>query len=166
MSPDRENSIIEVSMAGMEISSAPSIMITRGLGSCIGIVLYDSQKKIGALAHPMLPDISKSRVRSNPAKFVDAVIDITINKLRNRNCRINLLEAKIFGGAHMFSTIPHNSPFNIGLKNVSKAKEILNSLNIKVVAEDTGGNYGRTIEFDLSTGNVKVKTLFHGEKVL
>jgi len=162
----RKDNVIEVGMAEMRISSAPDVMITRGLGSCVGITLYDPVKKIGALAHPMLPDIDKAKVKSNPAKFVNSVIDMMIGEFNNRGCRVNSLRAKLFGGGHMFSAIPYDSPFNIGIKNVNKVKEVFDYLKIRIVVEDTGGNYGRTIEFDLSTGFVKVKTLFHGEKKL
>jgi len=166
MNLSREGDIIEVGMAEMKVSSAPSVMITRGLGSCVGITLYDPVKKIGALAHPMLPDIDKAKAKSNPAKFVNSVIDMMVKEFTSKGCRTHSLKAKIFGGGHMFSTIPYDSPFNIGVKNVEKVKEILDSLKIKIVDDDTGGNYGRTIVFDLSTGVVKVKTLFHGEKKL
>ncbi len=166
MNLSREGKIIEVGMAEMRISSAPGVMVTRGLGSCVGITLYDPIKKIGALAHPMLPDIDKARVKSNPAKFVNSVIDMMVKEFTSKGCKIHSLKAKVFGGGHMFSAIPYDSPFNIGIKNVNKVKEVFNSLKIKIVAEDTGGNYGRTIEFDLSTGLVKVRTLFHGEKRL
>ncbi|MFH1767841.1 MAG: chemotaxis protein CheD [Candidatus Omnitrophota bacterium] len=66
-------------MAEVKISSAPDILTTRGLGSCVGIVLYDSIKQIGGLAHPMLPDIEKARIKTNPAKFVDSVIKMMID---------------------------------------------------------------------------------------
>ena len=164
MNSDNTENIIEVSMADMKIASAPGVMITRGLGSCVGITLYDLTKKIGALAHPMLPDINKARRKSNPAKFVNSAIDAMLEELDKRKCRRYSLKAKLFGGSHMFSAIPYDSPFNIGAKNVDKAKEYLDSLGIKIVKEDVRGNYGRTIEFNLSTGIVKVKTLFHGEK--
>jgi len=164
MREDRKGSFIEVGMAEMKIASAPEVLITRGLGSCVGIVLYEPLSKIGGLAHPMLPDIEKAKIKSNRAKFVNSVVEAMVEELIKKGARKTALIAKIFGGGHMFSAIPYDSPFNIGIKNVSKAKEVLNSLKIRIVAEDTGGNYGRTIEFHLSTGEVKVKTLFHGVK--
>ena len=123
MNLSREGDIIEVGMAEMKVSSAPSVMITRGLGSCVGITLYDPVKKIGALAHPMLPDIDKAKAKSNPAKFVNSVIDMMVKEFTSKGCRTHSLKAKIFGGGHMFSTIPYDSPFNIGVKNVEKVKE-------------------------------------------
>jgi len=161
---DDQRQIIEVGMAKMVISSAPNVLLTRGLGSCVGITIYDSIKKIGGLAHPMLPDIEKAKFQINPAKFVNSVSKLMFEEMKKRGCLKAVMKAKIFGGGHMFSAIPSDSMLNIGGKNIEMAKESLNSLGLKIVVEDTGGNFGRTIELDLSTGMVKVKTIFHGEK--
>ncbi len=157
---------VEVGMAELKVGRAPQVLITRGLGSCVGIVIYDTSKKIGGMAHPMLPEMSRAKVRANPAKFVDTAINALLENLKKEGSDLKTIWAKIFGGGHMFSAIPYDSPFNIGVKNVTKAKEVLVSKGIKLIAEDTGGNFGRTIELDLSTGKVRVKTLFHGEKEL
>lgn len=157
---------IEVGLGRVEIASSPSVLVTRGLGSCVGITLYEPNKKIGGLAHAMMPSYANARFKSNPAKFVDTAISLMVEKLVEKGCKVNDLEAKLVGGAHMFSSIPKNSFLNIGIKNVNVAKERLSSYGIKLVSEDTGNNYGRTVYFDLATGKVKVKTLFSGEKEL
>lgn len=157
---------IEVGMAEMKISSSPHILVTRGLGSCLGITVYDVQKRIGGLAHAMLPCFEMAKIKTNPHKFVDSVVPLMFEELKKHGCKVSDLKVKVFGGAHMFSSIPVNSSFNIGVKNVNAAHEVLSAHNIPVVAEDTGGNYGRTIFFDLAAGKVKVKTIFFGEKEL
>ena len=157
---------IEVGMADMKMAAGPAVIVTRGLGSCLGVVLYDSMKKIAALAHPMLPKIDEGRVKSNPYKFVDSAITAMLEELKKKGCQPCFLQAKIFGGAHMFSSIPINSVFNIGARNAEVAREIFLINNVKLIAEDIGGNSGRTIFVDTITGKVAVKTLFHGEKVV
>jgi chemotaxis protein CheD len=114
----------------------------------------------------MLPKIDEGRVKSNPYKFVDSAIAAMLEEFRKKGCQPFLLSAKIFGGAHMFSSIPINSVFNIGMRNADVAKEVFSANGIKLIAEDTGGNSGRTIFVDSATGKVAVRTLFHGEKVL
>ena len=158
--------IIEVGMADMKISTPPHTLVTRGLGSCVGITLYDPHKKRGGLAHAMLPCFAMAKIKTNPFKFVDSVIPLMFEELKKQGCKMEKLEVKLFGGAHMFSSIPMDSSFNIGAKNIKTAYELLDKYNISVIAEDTGGNYGRTIFFDLSTGKVKVRTIFFGEKEL
>ena len=45
----------------------------------------------------------------------------------------------------MFAFNPENDLLSIGDRNVRAVKDILKNYNIKIIAEDTGGNYGRTI---------------------
>ena len=156
--------VIEVGMAEMRISSAPGIVIARGLGSCVGVSLYDSLRKIGGLAHPMLPRMGEFKAKGNPGRYVDYMISLMIDELQRKGCRLNTLAAKIFGGAHMFSSIPKDSAFNIGARNIEVAREKLESYGINLQDQEVGGNYGRTILLDLDTGLVRVRTMFFGER--
>ena len=49
--------LIKVGMADYKVGRAPDTLISYGLGSCIGISLYDPQTKIGGLLHIMLPEL-------------------------------------------------------------------------------------------------------------
>ncbi len=158
--------MIEVGMADMKMAQSPNILVTRGLGSCLGLVVWEPVRKIGAIAHPMLPLIEEGRVKSNPYKFVDSAILSILEEFKNKGCHPAALVAKIFGGGHMFATIPVESVFNIGARNTEVAKASFAKLGVKVIAEDTGGNRGRTVFFEVATGKATIKTLFHGEKVL
>ena len=155
---------IEVGMAKVEIAEAPSILFTRGLGSCVAIMIYEAHKKIGGLAHAMLPTINDARFKTNPAKFVDSAIAFMVEHLERKGCRRTDLQAKLVGGSHMFKTIPENSTLDIGMKNVKASQDTLTSYGIKIVGQDTRGNYGRTVFFDLNTGKITIKTIFVGEK--
>ena len=155
---------IEVGMGEMKIAQNPAKLVSRGFGSCVGITLYDPVRKIGAMAHAMLPNIDKARVKTNPVRFVNYVIIKMIEDLREQGCSKERLVAKLFGGAHMFSFITEDSLLNIGEKNVEMVKRILNELGIKIIADETGGTFGRSIELDLETGKVLVKTIAFGEK--
>ena len=158
--------LIEVGMAELKVAANPHVLTTRGLGSCLGITLYDPLKKIGGLAHPMLPDINNSRAKPNPARFVNSCLDEMIKELTNFGCLKNRLQAKVFGGAHMFSFISQDSAFSVGEKNIDMAFRALSNYNIPIVAEDIRGNFGRTIEFDLTSGAVRIRTLYFGEKTV
>lgn len=148
----------------MRISSPPDILVTRGLGSCLGIVIYEPRKKIGGLAHPMLPISRDFKHQTRSAKFVDTVIISMIEKLQEQGCKRSNLSAKLFGGANMFISIPTDSIFNIGVKNIKAARDTLNACSIKIIGEDVGASYGRTIFFELETGVVKITTAFLGRK--
>jgi chemotaxis protein CheD len=161
-----ERRVIEVNMANMSIAKAPHVLVTRGLGSCLGIALYDPTKKIGAMAHPMLPDIEKAKVKSNPARFVNSVIDKMLEDLKKEGCLKKNLVVKLFGGAHMFSFIAQDSILNVGEKNIEMAKSIFRQLGLKITAEELRGNIGRTIELNLEDGKVRLKSITAGEKVV
>lgn len=158
--------MIRVGMADMNICAAPDAITTLGLGSCVGIVLYDSVTKIAGLAHIMLPDSTQIRCNENVAKFADTGIDALIVMLGKRGVPKNRLVAKIAGGAQMFALSSENSMLCVGKRNVEATKNKLNSLGIKILAEDTGDSYGRTIEFYPETGELFIKTVGKELKIL
>lgn len=151
--------VIKVGMADLKTAKSPDILTTLGLGSCIGIALWDSQTKIGGLAHIMLPDSTKIRNNANIAKFADTGIKELVRQMEAMGVPRRRMVAKIAGGARMFEVSGAASVGNIGEKNAIASKEILKSLGIPVVAEDTGLNYGRTVELDCSNGNYLIKSV-------
>ncbi len=158
--------VIKIGMADLKASVSPNVLTTLGLGSCLGIILYDPVKKVGGMAHIMLPDINSVRVRRNKAKFANSAIKEMIAKMRKLGARKSNLEGKIVGGAHMFTGVKISNPsaFNVGERNILNARQALTDEKIKVVSEDVGGDYGRSIEFDLETGKVKIRTIAWGIK--
>lgn len=158
--------LIRVGMADMNICVAPDGITTLGLGSCVGIVLYDSVTKTAGLAHIMLPDSTQIRCNENVAKFADTGIEELIVRLGKRGVPQSRLVAKIAGGAQMFALSSENSMLCVGKRNVEATKNKLNSLGIKILAEDTGNSYGRTIEFYPETGELFIKTVGKEPKIL
>ena len=67
--------IIKVGMADLQVAKAPDSLITLGLGSCIGLTLYDPVTKIGGMVHYMLPDSTQLKNNTNIAKFVKQMMD-------------------------------------------------------------------------------------------
>ncbi len=151
-------------MGDMKMVSSPKRLITRALGSCLGITFYNPDKKTGAMAHPMLPDIDKAKMKSNPNRYVNSVIIRALDEMEKIGVLKNGLEIKIFGGAHMFSFITSDSLLNVGEKNIEVAKELLGKLGLKILAEEVGGTFGRTIELNLENGKVFVDTVSWGRK--
>jgi len=160
-----EENIVEVQMADLQIyPHPPAVLVTRGLGSCLGITFYDPVKKLGAMAHAMLPDMDKAKMRNNPHRFVNGCINEMVAEFEKRGCPKNRIVVKLFGGAHMFSFINADSVLNVGQKNIEMALAMLKELGIKIVGQEVGGTFGRTIEFNLEDGKVLVKTISWGEK--
>ncbi len=160
-----ENMII-IGMADMNVTRSPGILTTLGLGSCIGIALYDPSTKIAGLAHAMLPDSTKISNNSNLAKFVDSAAVKLVKDMLQIGANKAYLQAKIAGGAQMFAFDSKNESMRIGDRNIEATIKILNSLKIPIVAQHVGENYGRTIELYSETGSLIVKTIGHGTYVL
>lgn len=151
--------MIKVGMADLNTCKSPDVLTTLGLGSCVGIILYDPITKVSGLAHVMLPDSTQIRNNSNVAKFADTAIDQLIIDMELLGAKRNRLVSKIAGGAQMFSFGSTNDLMRIGERNAIASKKKLDALRIRLLSEDTGENYGRTIEFYSETGDLLVKTI-------
>ncbi len=151
-----------VHIADYKISHNPNILLTNGLGSCIAVALYDKKKKLGGLLHFLLPDSSLSVDVSNPAKFADMGIDQIVFEMIELGADIKHLKAKIVGGANMFSQIRRKNYTPIGSRNIEAAKVNLDRHGIPIIGEDTGADYGRSVEFYLDSGLVIVKSFKMG----
>ena len=151
--------IIKVGMADLNVCKAPDGLTTLGLGSCIGLTLYDPVTKIGGMVHYMLPDSTKVSNNSNKAKFADTGIDELIRQMAALGANKNRLVAKIAGGAQMFAMTTTNDSLRVGERNAEAAKKKLKEYNIRLLAEDCGLNYGRTVEFYSETGDYVIKSV-------
>ncbi|WP_026893826.1 chemotaxis protein CheD [Clostridiisalibacter paucivorans] len=157
---------VKVGMADLAAVKAPGVLTTLGLGSCVGIVLYDKSTKVAGLAHIMLPSSKEIKNNSNKAKFADTAVEVLIKEMIKLGANKKKLWAKLAGGAQMFSFNSSNNILKIGERNVIASKEKLSKLNIPIIAEDTGGNFGRTIEIDAESGSLLVKTIGHGNNII
>lgn len=158
--------MIKVGMADLNICAAPDSITTLGLGSCVGIILYDSIKKVAGMVHIMLPDSTKIKNNENLAKFADTGIEALIEKLVRAGANKTRLVAKIAGGAQMFAFSSNNDMLRIGERNIEASKLKLKSLGIRLLAEDTGLDYGRTIEFFPETGELYIKSVGKPLKIM
>ncbi|WP_392486344.1 chemotaxis protein CheD [Haloimpatiens sp. FM7315] len=150
---------IRIGIADLNVTSSPNKLITVGLGSCIGIALYDNITKIGGLAHIMLPDSTQFSKVTNPAKFADLAIPILIKNMEAKGVKKRNLKAKIAGGASMFNFSDKSMIMDVGKRNSDSVLNVLKSLSIPVISKDTGGNKGRTMIFYVSNGTVEIKTV-------
>lgn len=157
---------IRVGMADLNICSSPDSIITLGLGSCVGVILYDPVKKIAGMLHAMLPDSTAIRNNENRKKFVDTGLDDLMTELEKAGAVRNRMVAKLAGGAQMFAFGSNNDMCRIGDKNVEASKKKLASFGIRLIAEDTGLNYGRTVEFFPETGEYHIKAVGKDIKVI
>ena len=158
--------LIKVGMADYKVGTAPSTLISYGLGSCIGLSLYDPKAQVGGLLHYMLPDSKQARPTDTPAKFIDTGFPLMLADVLRLGAVKSRLVAKIAGGAQLFAFSNSTSVMRVGERNAQAAKELLAQHGIRLIAEDTGLNYGRTVSIDLNNGVYTVKTVSKGDKTI
>ena len=156
--------VTRVGIADMNIVKQTGTIRTSGLGSCVGVILYDEPKKIAGMLHVMLPDSSLDRSNQiNVAKFADTGVYALMELLKAEGVRPMSLKAKIAGGAQMFN-FGSSDTIRIGPRNVEAVKKELKRLAIPIISEDTGGSSGRTIEFNPLTSMLSVRTVNKGTR--
>ncbi|NLK96168.1 MAG: chemotaxis protein CheD [Clostridiales bacterium] len=157
-----ENDQVKVGIADLNLVLPPGTIMTIGLGSCVGIALYDKKLKIAGLAHIMLPDSKQFKDISVPMKFADLAIPLLIKAMEKKGSSINAITAKIAGGASMFNFSDKNIVSDIGKRNIISVKDTLQRIGIPIIAEDTGGNKGRTMILDSNDGKVTIRIVGQG----
>src|SRR5690625_2610189 len=157
----------KVGIADLNIVQHDTKIRTSGLGSCVGVVIYDLSKQIAGMAHIMLPDSSLTKQKNfNSFKYADTAIEVLIENLLEKGAKKFRLKAKIAGGAQMFTFQSSSEITRIGPRNVEAVEKQLNRHQIPIVAADVGGKNGRTIEFDAITGILRVRAVNQKEKFI
>lgn len=154
---------LRVNISDYKVVKSPDSLITIGLGSCIGIVVYDSDAKIMGMAHIMLPKRSDYISSSNPLKFADTCIPMMVEEMIEKGANRNRLKAKIAGGANMFKNV---SMEHMGKKNLKEVEITLDKLNIPIEARDVGGYKGRTLIAEADNARIYSRTVGMEKKLL
>jgi chemotaxis protein CheD len=135
-------------------SESGHVLVSLGLGSCIGLALLDRQRGKAGLAHVVLPK-SQGDGTENAMKFADHAVPELFRQVLATGARRTALEAVLVGGARMFAT--SSSSLEVGQRNDAAVRDELAKLRVPVVAEATGGSRGRTIRVDVGSGAVIVR---------
>lgn len=143
-----------------KIAGNPEVLVTLGLGSCVGVCIRDKRSSVGGMIHVMLPE-SKNDPNAKLSKYAYPGIKLMVDDMIKMGARISGMEAKIAGGAAMFET----KGFDVGRRNVDRVKSVLRELGIFLVSEDTGGNRARSIEYHIKEGDLFIKKVGGKEKI-
>ena len=153
---------INVRIAAYAVAESGSVLITNGIGSCVAIVLYERAAKIGALAHILLPHDCLTAVHEPPAKSASAAVPVMVRRMRELN-GTGEIEARLVGGASMFAPLLVPGSRSLGSRNILAARAACAAANIPVVAEDVGGDHGRSVVFEIDSGRLLVKSIAKGD---
>jgi len=156
---------VTIGISDMNVVRGDDSIITYALGSCVGIALHDSARKIAGLAHILMPSSSDVRdTNINIMKYADTAIPELLRRMERAGASAFNISAKLAGGAQMFSMGNASPQFNIGERNIETSREILGKLRLKIAAQDVGENYGRTVELFASSGIYRIKTIAKGTR--
>lgn len=159
-----EQVMIPVGIGELKIGKDPQeVLVAYGLGSCVGVCIYDPDSKVGGLAHVMLPNSAEAVSQRPLSKFADCAVPMLLDEMGRLGVAKRRLVSKIAGGAQMLVAPGFSgNSFNIGERNVDAVKAALERLNVPLLKADTGGHRGRTLAMHLGVGKILVRTV--GEK--
>jgi len=143
-----------VGIADFAVTADGAVLTTSGLGSCLGIGLFDESAGVAGLVHTMLPAAPENP--DNVAKFTDTGIDAVVAAMRQEGATPGHITAKLAGGSAMFEFDSQDE--SIGERNVVVGRRTLDKFGVPVVAEDVGGDSGRSLRFRGDTGTLVVKS--------
>jgi chemotaxis protein CheD len=152
---EEENPVTRVGIGEYKIAHNPTILRAMGLGSCVGVFLFDEKIKVSGLAHILLPD-SPNDPKKRSSKYADVALREMIREMEEEGCKRENLKAKIVGGAQIFDFMS-NEMLKIGERNIRSVRSILDDENIPIIAEDVGEDYGRTMEAYTSDERVHLR---------
>ncbi len=156
---------IHVKIADLAVIKDRGMLITVGLGSCVGVAIYDYREKVGGLAHVFLADSSVFKNKGNHfnhAKFADTAVPALVHELEKAGGNRRRTYAKIAGGSQLYNF--QKIGFNVGENNIEAVRHALRQLGIPIKGEDVGGSHGRTMRFFVDSGKVSISTVGKGEK--
>ena len=153
-------------VAEAAVAQGDVLLTSLGLGSCVAIVLYDRAVQVGGLAHVLLPSDSMARDRQNRAKFPASAVPLLVEQMRALGAQERRLEARLVGGASMFTSLVPAGNLQIGERNVIASRSALARARIPLVREEAGGGFGRSVYFYLADGRVEVRSVAAGHVVI
>lgn len=163
--PAVEVTEIVVDIADFAVAGRGAVLVTAGLGSCVAVVLHDPSTGIAGLAHILLPSIGRGPPSIHPAKYAESGIPLLVDEMRRHGAQGDKIVARLAGGARMFAALL-TSGVNMGQRNIDATRSALYRLCIPIVAQDVGGEHGRSVRVIAATGVTTVHSLVGGDRDL
>ena len=132
-------------------------LASYGLGSCIGVCVYDPVVKVGGMAHVVLPSSNPSAPGPPSTKYADVAIPTLIQHVLRKGASKSRLTAKIVGGARMIQAAGFDDTIEMGVRNLEMVKKALAAEGLAITAADTGGHQGRSVWLHMDSCRVMVR---------
>jgi chemotaxis protein CheD len=146
---------VVVRMGEIAVSrAAGDVLVSVGLGSCIGLALVCRRRRACGLAHVMLPESAGRDRLDRPGKYADQAVPALLSGVGLLGARPATLDAILVGGAQMFAGA---TGMEIGARNEAAVRAALAQAGVTVIAASTAGALGRTIRVHVADGTVTVR---------
>jgi chemotaxis protein CheD len=155
-----------VRMAELAVARAPECLTALGLGSCVAVVLYDPVARIGGMAHVLLPAPPPGTADPVPGRYAQTAVPLLVARLEEAGAERARLVARLAGGGAMFVGLAAPGAILTGDRNVLAVREALSGIGIPIAGEWVGGDFGRSVIFELDSGRVEVSSVRHGSREL
>jgi chemotaxis protein CheD len=152
----------KVRVADITVTQAPATLVALGLGSCVAIVVHDPVACVGGMAHVLLPSSPPGHAVLAPGRYAQSAIPLLVEQVLAAGANRARLTARLAGGAAMFANLSAPGLIHMGDRNTLAAREALHGQNVRIIGEWVGGDFGRSISYDLATGVVRVSSVRHG----
>lgn len=143
----------------MAVAKGEAVLTTMALGSSLAVCMYDEEGGIGGLVHTLLPDIRREGNGKNGLRYVDTATRALFEAMKEAGAVPERIRVKLVGGAKIFCFAGQAGQPDIGRENVSCARKMLQELDLAIVSEDTGENYGRSVHFMAGSGRLEIETV-------
>ncbi len=139
------------------VSGSEGELLTYALGSCLGLIIYDPEARVGGLLHAMLPSssVAPEKALANPAMFVVAGVPELFKACYRAGAVKQRLHVYAAGCAHL-SDPSATDVFQIGRRNMVMLRKLLWKNGVLLTRHDTEGTESRTMSLSLETGRVHV----------
>ncbi len=151
-----EGTVITVGIGGLEVSTDPdALLVTHALGSCIAVIAWDAQRRVGGMLHLQLPTsaLAPARARGEPGVFADTGIPLLFETMYAHGSKKSDLVVKVAGGGSF-----HPKGMDVGQRNQEMMRRVLSSAHVGITAEDLGGSKSRTARLYVKSGRVTIQS--------
>jgi chemotaxis protein CheD len=160
------NDPINIGLGERVVSRNPlDVLVAYGLGSCLGICMFDPVKRVSGLLHAVLPQ-RMNGADPMSAKYVDSGIEGLLNEMIQAGADKRRIIIRMAGGANMLTASGLSNTFDIGTRNINSAHNTFQRLTMPLKTEDVGGNLGRTVRVYIADGRMTVRVLNGKEQEL
>ncbi len=140
--------IIDVNTGDVKTGGSDTLLVAHAIGSCIAIVAYDPEKRIGGIAHTMLPGRAPPDTNTIKTRYVYDAFEELISQLEHAGAQKERLCFCIAGGGNVLK----RSDDLICQNNISSVTACIENAGFSIKAKSLGGTIRRKLRFDIDSG--------------